>query len=314
MTRRTPVQRIAAGFTLVELLVVIAIIGTLVGLLLPAVQMARESARRSKCMNNVKQTALAFHSHHDANNRLPPARAGDNSNSSTTHAWPVRLLPFVEEMSLYDKFTGGASGPGRFGIKSLRDTTVMNQAVLTTVISMWNCPTLGRSGESLYTSYNVPGGTSPSTGRYGWCGDYAVNFGSSVASVTDGPFDLQMNQNGLRFKDITDGLSKTVFGGEKHLPRNKQGVFSSSDPWDNTFYSAAYTGGQYTNCRKAGAIGLAQGPDDITANYQYFGSYHPDTVVMFFGDGAVNSMSTSIAGSVLEQLGTRAGGESIDAY
>lgn len=312
MTHCTPRQRFTAGFTLVELLVVIAIIGVLIGLLLPAVQAARESARRSACTNNLKQTALAFHSHHDARNRLPPAQAGANSNSNTTHSWAVHLLPYIEQLPAYEIFAGGPYA----GIKSLRDSSVLNSGVLTTVIATWNCPTLGRSGDSLYTTRNVPGGTQPVTGRYGWCGDYAVNFGTAVVSSTDGPFDLSLASTGLKWKDITDGLSKTVFGGEKHLPRDKIGIWnsSSSDYWDNTFYSSAYSGGYFTNARKAGDIGLAQGPDDITAHYHYFGSYHPNVVMMFFGDGSVSAMNTSVAGSVLEKLGTRSGGEVAESY
>src|SRR5687768_2745695 len=92
------------GFTLVELLVVIAIIGILIALLLPAVQAARESARRSQCTNNLKQIGIALHNYHDTNSVLPFAGAswpvGPNQES-TEHSWVIRVLPFVEQRSLY---------------------------------------------------------------------------------------------------------------------------------------------------------------------------------------------------------------------
>jgi prepilin-type N-terminal cleavage/methylation domain-containing protein len=118
-----------SGFTLVELLVVIAIIGTLVGLLLPAVQTARESGRRSSCSNNVKQLALAIHSYHAAHDRFPPGATTDrtltSSNCFTTRIdgatatpndakapWSVRILPFLEAQDRYNAYTDVNRGFG----------------------------------------------------------------------------------------------------------------------------------------------------------------------------------------------------------
>src|SRR3954468_7057678 len=105
------------GFTLVELLVVIAIIGILVALLLPAVQAARESARRSQCVNNLKQLVLGIHNHHDTIRRLPPGGAMDQPPFGTDlptgsnrwgSSWMVYILPYIEQQSLYQQwqFTG----------------------------------------------------------------------------------------------------------------------------------------------------------------------------------------------------------------
>jgi prepilin-type N-terminal cleavage/methylation domain-containing protein len=96
----------AAAFTLVELLVVIAIIGILVALLLPAVQSAREAARRSQCMNNMKQLVTAMMVYHDAYNVFPPAHTGWNTDGTTDyqHSWMTLILPFVEEQALYDQY------------------------------------------------------------------------------------------------------------------------------------------------------------------------------------------------------------------
>ena len=112
-------RRTKAGFTLVELLVVIAIIGVLVALLLPAVQAAREAARRSSCLNNSKNISLAMHNHHDTLLRFPPGCANDKTPLGT-HAtgagwgssWKVYLLPYIEQNALYSKwiFDGNSSG------------------------------------------------------------------------------------------------------------------------------------------------------------------------------------------------------------
>ena len=111
-------RSIRHAFTLVELLVVIAIIGTLVGLLLPAVQAARESARLTSCSNNLKQIGIALHSHHDAKNRLPPSGAADNPPTFGTGSasqnygvsWFVYILPFIEEGSNWNKFATRFNG------------------------------------------------------------------------------------------------------------------------------------------------------------------------------------------------------------
>lgn len=86
------------GFTLVELLVVIAIIGILVGLLLPAVQAAREAARRMQCSNNFKQLGLAIHNYHDTNNKFPPRIGGDAFARNYTPSGIIRLLPYIEQV------------------------------------------------------------------------------------------------------------------------------------------------------------------------------------------------------------------------
>ena len=94
-----PLPKRQSGFTLVELLVVIAIIGVLVALLLPAVQSAREAARRMSCSNNLKQLSLALHNYEDTHKTLPPAGIDSNQMS-----WTVLLLPYFEQQNLYDKF------------------------------------------------------------------------------------------------------------------------------------------------------------------------------------------------------------------
>lgn len=307
------------GFTLVELLVVIAIIGVLIGLLLPAVQAARESARRSTCVNNLKQTGLAFHSHHDARNRLPNGRRGDGDNTNYTNSWAPYLLPYIEQLEVYGLFSGG-SLDGLTDVRNLASSSnTAKRYAMRTVVSAWQCPSRGRSGDTLYTLHSVPG-RYDINGRYGACGDYAVCLGTADnPRMSDGAFTVQWDFQGLKFKDITDGLSSTLMGGEKHLPSSQlgsgiDGVARAWNDnlayrWDNTVYAANGSGGWFSACREADANGLGQGPLDTSHDYRYFGSWHPGVCPMLLCDGSVRTLANSIGGSVLEKLGTRAGGE-----
>jgi prepilin-type N-terminal cleavage/methylation domain-containing protein len=138
IAQRQVVQR-RVGFTLVELLVVIAIIGVLVGLLMPAVQMAREAARRSQCQNNLRQLGIALHNYHDTNKKFPPAGffgkyAGPNAypQAAFHHTWLTSILPFIEQKPLYDTI-------------AFRDTAAINsrawgQAVVRQQLNVLMCP------------------------------------------------------------------------------------------------------------------------------------------------------------------------------
>src|SRR5206468_9075071 len=103
--RSVAMARKAWGFTLVELLVVIAIIGVLVALLLPAVQMAREAARRMQCSNNLKQIGIALHNHHDVKLTFPPGALNTGHNGTPVYTtWTVEILPFMEQQALYQQY------------------------------------------------------------------------------------------------------------------------------------------------------------------------------------------------------------------
>jgi prepilin-type N-terminal cleavage/methylation domain-containing protein len=312
------------AFTLVELLVVIAIIAVLIGLLLPAVQAARESARRMACGNNVKQMSLAFQVYNDVKKRLPYARSFNNFRA---HSWVVRMLPFVEQEPASRLFTSPLPGAslGWGGVHDLSNTTFRATGALKTQIGAMICPSSART--TRFTTEAVPGGG-------GFCGDYAVNVGHDQIRKADGspdydppayqstgPFPLRVgytsvpgvglvNTNpGLRFKDISDGVGKTIFIGEKHIPPDQFG----KSPFDNTIYT---TDGPSlsSSTRLCLNAGVALSPADPAANWNYFGSSHPDVLVVGFGDGRVETISKSIAGSVLSLLGQRADGQVIPAY
>ncbi len=191
-------QRIM-GFTLIELLVVIAIIAILVALLLPAVQQAREAARRSSCKNNLKQLGLALHNYHDTFNTFPPASVRTNApgvDSWTTSmiGWQARILGFMEQSALYDLIDWEIY-PGSSGTN--------NTTVRRTEVAGYRCPSdpgnRGTTGQSTYapTSYVT---CTANSGSFAAGGSAFQNNGDSV---------LFLNSK-TKMRDITDGTSNTM--------------------------------------------------------------------------------------------------------
>ncbi|MGI9458291.1 MAG: DUF1559 domain-containing protein [Aeoliella sp.] len=175
------------GFTLVELLVVIAIIGTLVALVLPAVQAARESARRAECQNNLHQVGLALQSHHNDNEALPIGCVEWRPWRGTVErqlAWSVFLLPYLEQQTLYD---------GLDLSKPFDDPA--NADAAATVLPDFVCPS-SRRGEQ---SANVRGPC-----------DYGGIYGERITGPNNPPKGTMLIDTPVSFRQITDGTSKTI--------------------------------------------------------------------------------------------------------
>ena len=197
------------GFTLVELLVVIAIIGILVGLLLPAVQAAREAARRMQCSNNVKQLALAFHNYESAHRVFPPFATMNGQGSATWQGYSAfcQVLPFIEQSPLHAKLTTDSNNFFVFYYNPVATT-----AVRATSVSAFLCPSANRWPQS---------GTNHTTNGPG-C-NYGVSYGASIL------WNNFANQNGMfrsqsaltakasvRIAEVIDGTSNTLMLSE-HL-------------------------------------------------------------------------------------------------
>lgn len=299
-----------SGFTLIELLVVLAIIGILAALLLPAVQAARESSRRSQCANNLKQIGAAVLNFEDVHQALPSSRLGPQ------HAtWLVQILPQMEQSPLY-------------ALWNVSETYYVQQpAARVTPVPSYFCPT--RRTPMLSTQFEISSTGLPNTQPYpGALGDYASNGGQFAGPIVDDPScqgalcqALSQLNNGVivssqsqtHLRDFLDGTSHTFLVGEKHVPRTKFG--QSGPSWGD---GAIYNGDFPRNfSRLAGypKFDLGQGPDDLNGPWHCkFGSYHPEICQFVFTDGHVVSLSNDTDMNVLNRLAVRNDGMHVDNY
>jgi prepilin-type N-terminal cleavage/methylation domain-containing protein len=299
--------RTVRGFTLVELLVVIAIIGSLVALLLPAVQAAREAARRNSCVNNLKQHGLAVQTHHQAVQQYPMGR--DNTVQSSV-SWAFRLLPYLEKNNIFAAFN-----------KNFRVDEPENAAAMRTPVDVYACPSRrAAAADRDFDNNDQP----PLVKAAAALGDYAANAGNDymngVVNAVGGA------DNGLRADSrpdsaqtgpiysfskisermVTDGLSNTIAVGEKHKPQNPE----ATDPEMLHYYqgdNAFLAGDSPRTIFAETKSGIATGPDDPSNTK--FGSEHNGITHFMFLDGHVKGLKNDVDYQVLQAAGTIAGDE-----
>ncbi|MBN2022676.1 MAG: DUF1559 domain-containing protein [Pirellulales bacterium] len=308
-------HRRAAGFTLVELLVVIAIIGVLIALLLPAVQAAREAARRSQCANNLKQIALALAAYETAHGLFPPSRLGyDDSGRPEkdlvgTSAL-VLILPQMGQQPLYDQFDfdNGLWVLNQPGYSWLAPTSP-NRAGIAARPASYVCP----SDESRPFSERPQ---DPLT-HWGLTDAAAVASYATVAGsygAGGGTSLMKYDNNGVFYyrgdhsaDDVTDGLSRTMFVGEvvESHTTNSSNVWTKGNRELDTHRS---TSNPLNTWPGEGVIITAYGWRVNGA----FASRHPGGANFAFGDGHVDFLEENISLDAYQALSTRDGGELVD--
>jgi prepilin-type N-terminal cleavage/methylation domain-containing protein len=322
-----------AGFTLIELLVVIAIIGLLTGMLLPAVQAARESARRIQCTNNLKQIGVALHNYHDGQRCFPPGYIDGNTNPTSTPdndlgpgwGWASFLLPYLEEGNVHSQINFGQG----VGIGS-------NITVSQLPLTVYQCPTdplqdaFGVYDSSLSTVI-----ATVAHGNYVGCNGWEECFwnsggagnGSGADGLTGGlgraGNGLFYRNSRLRAANVTDGLSGTIFVGERsgdHAPSTWTGAVTGGlcPAWmAGQPPNSAPPGPAYDNTDFAEALVLAHGNGTHLPSAD-FPIFDPDTFYsmhagqganFLFGDSSVHFLTSDIDPMTYQYLCTIAGGE-----
>lgn len=295
-------NRIRQGFTLIELLVVIAIIAILVSLLLPAVQQAREAARRTQCKNNIKQLGLALHNYHDTFKSFPPGWVDQNQSTAANWAWSIYLFPNIEQGNLYQLLEVGDVQLGQ----ALDDPNKLR--LMTTPLQAFRCPSdtapdinnrklllseLGNLQRTAVSSYMAANGGGD------WTYDQDV----------DGSF---ARNSRVRIRDFQDGTSNTIMIGERAWELQVPNSTTGNDQCNaGNVYGVSADPAIGIHLQRMvmakGLFGMNQTGPDLTVSpvipicARSFSSRHAGGAQFLLGDGGVRFVSENIQ---RDQMGT----------
>lgn len=294
-----------SAFTLVELLVVIAIIGILIGLLLPAVQMAREASRRSACKNNLRQLGLALLNYESSQGVLPPgyfsrATQTDGPGLGPGWGWGARILPYMEQGAL----------PIHFNL-DITDST--NASVREISLPTFLCP----SDPVLEPTFMATDESGADIVRVAFANYVGVGGTIEVSEHPDTGTGVLMRNRCIRLAEITDGLSHTLFVGERASRQSPQTTWTGAItragiPPVNPIFEMEEPPVLITTNTGAAADGRV--PNSRFDHVEDSNSEHPQGVNFLFCDGSVQIINNTIDPAIWEALGTRGAGETTGEF
>ena len=338
------------GFTLIELLVVIAIIAVLIALLLPAVQQARESARRTQCKNNLKQLGLSLHNFHDTFQKFPVGEYNDDNNN---WGWPVYLLPYFDQAQLYSTMTdiisdqncmwlppnmGGGSNLGGIASGQTNIDTINGASVYgrgQTNNTCGNAKIPGGAASKVLNALVCPSDVMAAKQKNGlaktnylacignsvpWGGNTSTGYGGNNGDLLNGLF-VECNSNDNTYVRtmgrVTDGTSNTIAIGEITATVSAPVNGTNGPTWaggQNQF--GGWNGPSFGEMFRAADINYPINSKSLTASISdnCYGSQHVGGAHVLLTDGSVRFISENLDGRVYSALGSINGGETVGEF